>query len=123
MGHADLTGPYQEQRYNGNTKAKLHDGTHSGKAMKRPCFRKTRLGNSIQHILWQVILKYDEEVPVKFKPPMPTDSVADTMYFINMMREEGEEARRKARDELILRMAMEQKSRQREVSKSHYLRL
>ena len=70
----------------------------------------------------QVIVKYDE-VPVKPKPPVPTDSVADTMYFITMMREEGEQARRKARDELILRMAMEQKSRQREVSKSYYLRL
>ena len=62
-------------------------------------------------------------MPVKPKPPVPTDSVADTMYFINMMREEGEEARRKARDEQILRMAMEQKSRQREVTKSYYLRL
>ena len=72
--------------------------------------------------MWQVIVKYDE-VPVKPKPPVPTDSVADTMYFINMMREEGEEARRKARDEQILRMAMEQKSRQREVTKSYYLRL
>lgn len=70
----------------------------------------------------QVIVKYDE-VPVKPKPPVPTDSVADTMYFINMMREEGEEARRKARDEQILRMAMEQKSRQRKVTKSYYLRL
>ena len=72
--------------------------------------------------MWQVIVKYDE-VPVKPKPPVPTDSVADTMYFINMMREEGEQARRKARDEQILRMAMEQKSRQREVTKSYYLRL
>ena len=62
-------------------------------------------------------------MPVKPKPPVPTDSVADTMYFINMMREEGEQARRKARDEQILRMAMEQKSRQREVTKSYYLRL
>lgn len=62
-------------------------------------------------------------MPVKPKPPVPTDSVADTMYFINMMREEGEEARRKARDEQILRMAMEQKSRQRKVTKSYYLRL
>ena len=69
-----------------------------------------------------MIIKY-AEVPVKPKPPMPTDSVADTMYIINMMREEGKEARRKARDELILRMTMEQKSRQRQVSKSYYLRL
>ena len=62
-------------------------------------------------------------MPVKPKPPVPTDSVADTMYFINMMREEGEQARRKARDEQILRMAMEQKSRQREVTKSYYFLL
>ena len=75
-----------------------------------------------KQILWQVIVKHDE-VTIRPKPPMPTDSVADTMYFINMMREEGEEARRKARDELILRKAMEQKSRQREVTKSCYLRL
>ena len=122
MGHADLTGPYLtnhiKPRYNGNTKAKLHDGTNSGKRQSAVKFKFNPKLN-----LWQVIVKYDEEVPVKFNPPMPTDSVADTMYFINMMREEGEEARRKARDELILRMAMEQKSRQREVSKSHYLRL
>merc|ERR1712110_1171030 len=95
LGHADLTGPYQANH-----------------------IKQRFIMGPIQ-----VIVKYDEEVPVKFKPPMPTDSVADTMYFISMMREEGEEARRKARDELILRMAMEQKSRQREVSKSHYLRL
>ena len=62
-------------------------------------------------------------MPVKPKPPVPTDSVADTMYFINMMREEGEEARRKARGEQILRMARERKARQREVTKSYYLRL
>ena len=63
------------------------------------------------------------EKPIKPKPPVPCDSVADTMYFINMIKEEGEETRRRARDDLIVRMAMEQKSRQREVSKSRYLRL
>ena len=106
-----------KQRFsNGNTR--LHDGTHPGEAVTVAIITK----KSILHIFWQVIVKY-AEVPVKPKPPMPTDSVADTMYFINMMREEGEEARRKARDELILRKAMEQKSRQREVSKSYYLRL
>ena len=78
--------------------------------------------STVSFVTWQVIVKYDE-VPVKPKPPMPTDSVADTMYFINMMRDEGEESRRRARDQLILKMAMEQKTRQREVSKSYYLRL
>ena len=56
----------------------------------------------------QVIVKVNE-VPAKPKPPVPCDSMADTMYFITMMRQEREEQQRKAKDEKIVRLAMEQK--------------
>ena len=56
----------------------------------------------------QVFVKV-EDCPVRVKPPSPVDSMADTMYFLTMMRQEREEQQRKARDEKIVKLAMEQK--------------
>ena len=70
----------------------------------------------------QVIVKVNE-VPAKPKPPVPCDSMADTMYFITMVKQEKEEQRRKERDELIVKMAMEQKRRKSSMENCHCYKL
>ena len=58
----------------------------------------------------QVIVKVEDcEDPVVVRPPTPADSMADTMYFLTMMKQEREEQQRKAKDEKIVKLAMEQK--------------
>ena len=58
----------------------------------------------------QVIVKVEAcPAPVVVRPPTPVDSVADTMYFLTMMKQEREEQQRKAQDEKIVKLAMEQK--------------
>merc|ERR1711953_1293966 len=58
----------------------------------------------------QVIVKVEDcEDPVVVRPPTPVDSMADTMYFLTMMKQEREEQQRKAQDEKIVKLAMEQK--------------
>ena len=58
----------------------------------------------------QVIVKVEDcQGPVVVRPPSPSDSMADTMYFLTMMKQEREEKQRKAKDEKIVKMAMEQK--------------
>ena len=58
----------------------------------------------------QVIVKVEDcEDPVVVRPPTPVDSMADTMYFLTMMKQEREEQQRKAKDEKIVKLAMEQK--------------
>ena len=70
----------------------------------------------------KVIVKVNE-VPAKPKPPVPCDSMADTMYFITMMKQEREEQRRKERDQLIVKMAMEQKLRKSSAVSCHCYKL
>merc|ERR1712227_84791 len=70
----------------------------------------------------QVIVKVNE-VPAKPQPPVPCDSMADTMYFITMMKQEQEEQRRKERDQLIVKMAMEQKLRKSSAATCHCYKL
>ena len=58
----------------------------------------------------QVVVKVEAaSAIITVSPPAPADSVGDTMYFIDMMKQEREERRRRERDELINRMAREQK--------------
>ena len=58
----------------------------------------------------QVIVKVEDcEDPVVVRPPTPADSMADTMYFLTMMKQQREEQQRKAQDEKIVKLAMEQK--------------
>ena len=70
----------------------------------------------------QVFVKVEDR-PVRVKPPSPVDSMADTMYFLTMMRQEKEEQQRKARDEKIVKLAMEQKRKISLNSRSHLHRL
>jgi len=58
----------------------------------------------------QVFVKY-EDGPARPRAPVHCDSIADTMYFITMMKQEREEKLRKAKDDHIVRLAMEQKQR------------
>merc|ERR1712142_199873 len=60
-----------------------------------------------------------EDCPVRAKPPSPVDSMADTMYFLNIIRQEKEEEQRQARDEKIVKLAMEQKRKLSLNSRSH----
>ena len=58
----------------------------------------------------QVIVKVEDCTgQVVVRPPSPVDSMADTMYFLTMMKQEREEQQRKAKDEKIVKLAMEQK--------------
>ena len=72
----------------------------------------------------QVIVKVQEcPGPVVVRPPTPSDSMADTMYFLTMMKQEREEQQRKAKDEKIVKLAMEQKRKTSLNSRHHSCRI
>merc|ERR1712183_154760 len=62
----------------------------------------------------KVIIKH---VEVPTRPPIPDESFGDTMFIIDLMKQEREKEERLAKDEKILKMALERKKKKWE--KSH----
>merc|ERR1712106_377719 len=61
----------------------------------------------------KVIVK---QVESPTRPPTPDESFGDTMFVIDLMRQEREKQDRLVKDQKILRMALEQKKKKEEES-------